>query len=144
MWEALVSLKLCIEAILHIELKQSYIEILELVPGVFAKLFWNFHQSLSGCSALVGNWQCIPVWRWYLPFWLETLNENCIAQWKSLTRSANILKISLLQYNMLEKLINYWCFTPNHEYHSRSNWGGGVHSSSYVLSESPLHSTKLF
>ena len=36
-WEALVSLEPCIEVILSKELKQSYCEILESVPAVFAK-----------------------------------------------------------------------------------------------------------
>ena len=57
MWEAPASLKRCIEVILCIELKQSYCEILESVPAVFAKLSWNFHPSLSNCSALAGNRQ---------------------------------------------------------------------------------------
>ena len=40
-----------------LELKQSYCEILKSVPAVFAKLAWNFnfHPSLSDCSALAGN-----------------------------------------------------------------------------------------
>ena len=58
-WEASASLELCIEVILHIELKQSYCENLESVPAVFAKLSWNFHLSLSGCSAFAGNRQYI-------------------------------------------------------------------------------------
>ena len=58
-WEALASLKRCIEVILRIELEQSYCEILESVPAVFAKLSWNFHPSLCGCSALAGNRQYI-------------------------------------------------------------------------------------
>ena len=45
----------CIDVILCKELKQSYCEILESVPAVFAKLSRNFHPSLSGCSALAGN-----------------------------------------------------------------------------------------
>ena len=49
----------CIEVILRIELKQSYCENLESVPAVFAKLSWNFHLSLCGCSALAGNRQYI-------------------------------------------------------------------------------------
>ena len=57
MWEAPASLKRSIEVILCIELKQSYCEILESVPAVFAKLSWNFHPSLSNCSALAGNRQ---------------------------------------------------------------------------------------
>ena len=58
-WEAPASLKQCIEVILRKELKQSYCEILESLPAVFAKLFWNFHPSLSGCGALAGNRQYI-------------------------------------------------------------------------------------
>ena len=58
-WEAPASLKLSIEVILQIELKQSYCEILESVPAVFAKLSWKFHQSLSCCISLPGNWQYI-------------------------------------------------------------------------------------
>ena len=62
--------KQCIEVVLHIALKQSYCEILESVPAVFAKLSWNFHLSLSCCSALAGNWQYITgfvdLWYWIL------------------------------------------------------------------------------
>ena len=58
-WEAPASLKLCIEVILCTELKQGYCKILESVPAVFVKLSWNFHLSLSGCSALAGNRQYI-------------------------------------------------------------------------------------
>ena len=58
-WEALASLKQCAEVIHSIELKQSYCEILESVPAVFATLSWIFQQSLSSCSALAGNRQYI-------------------------------------------------------------------------------------
>ena len=58
-WDAPAALKQCIEVILSIEQKQSYCEILESVPAVFAKLFWNFHLSLSSCSDLAGNRQYI-------------------------------------------------------------------------------------
>ena len=58
-WEATASLKQSIEVILCIELKQSYCEILESVPAVFAKLSWNFRPSLNVCSSLAGNWQYI-------------------------------------------------------------------------------------
>ena len=57
--EAPASLEQCTEVILCKELKQSYCEILESVPAVFAKLSWNFHPSLCGCSALAGNRQYI-------------------------------------------------------------------------------------
>ena len=58
-WEALASLKRCIEVILRIELKQRYCEILESAPAVSAKISWNFHQPLSCCIALDGNRQYI-------------------------------------------------------------------------------------
>ena len=58
-WEAPASLKRCIVVILRIKLKQSYCEKLESVPAVFPKLSWNFHLSLSCCSALAGNRQYI-------------------------------------------------------------------------------------
>ena len=58
-WEAPASLKLSIEVILCIKLKQSYCEILESVPAVFGKLSWNFRPSLSVCSSLAGNRQYI-------------------------------------------------------------------------------------
>ena len=58
-WEAPASLQLCIEFIACLELKQSYCENLESIPAVFAKLSWNFHLSLSGCSAFAGNRQYI-------------------------------------------------------------------------------------
>ena len=66
-WVAPASLERCIEVILRIELKQSYCENLESVPAVFAKLSWNFHLSLSGCSALAGNRQYITVLLIYYP-----------------------------------------------------------------------------
>ena len=53
------SLEQCTEVILCKELKQSYCEILESLLAVFAKLSWNFHPSLRGCSALAGNRQYI-------------------------------------------------------------------------------------
>jgi len=56
-WQVHAVLKLSIEVILRIELQQSHCENLESVPAVFAKLSWNFHQSLSCCSALAGNRQ---------------------------------------------------------------------------------------
>ena len=47
-WQARASLKLSIDIILCIELKQSYCEILESVSAVLAKISWNFHPwSLS-------------------------------------------------------------------------------------------------
>ena len=58
-WQVHAVLKQSIEVILSILLKQSHCENLESVPAVFAKLSWNFHPSLCGCSALAGNRQYI-------------------------------------------------------------------------------------
>ena len=52
--EVLAFLQQCFEFILSIELKQSYCEMFDSVPAVFAKLSWNFHLSLSCCSPLAG------------------------------------------------------------------------------------------
>ena len=52
-WQARASLKLSIDNILCIELKQSYCEILESVSAVLAKISWYFHQSLQGLAAAV-------------------------------------------------------------------------------------------
>ena len=52
-WQARASLKLSIDNILCIELKQSYFEILESVSAVLAKISWYFHQSLQGLAAAV-------------------------------------------------------------------------------------------
>ena len=69
MWEAPASLKRCIEVILRIELKQGYCEFGESVPAVLAKLPWNFHLSLSGCSTLAENDNISPVPRYLIEKW---------------------------------------------------------------------------
>ena len=83
MWEAPASLERCIEVILRIELKQSYCENLESVPAVFAKLSWNFHLSLCGCSALAGNQQyiaCLSIHYWDMTcFDGLNLKKSCAA-----------------------------------------------------------------
>ena len=81
-WEAPASLKRCLEVILRVELKQSYFEILELVPAVFAKLSWNFNPSLSCCSGLVETDIISPVGRylsWYDLFWWLVSEKIMIA-----------------------------------------------------------------
>ena len=60
-WQASASSKGSIDNILCVELKQSYCKILAAVSAVLAKISWNFHLSLCGCSALAGNRQYITL-----------------------------------------------------------------------------------
>ena len=57
---------------------------LESVPAVFAKLSWNFHPSLSGCSALAGNGQYVTslsIYYWNMTYsdglYLKKLHSAC-------------------------------------------------------------------
>ena len=83
-WEASASLKRCIEVILRIELKQSYCEILESVPAILAKISWNVHPSLSGCSALAGIRQYITVCLYITEIWPVLM----ACSWKNRVRLA--------------------------------------------------------
>ena len=73
-WEAPASLKQSNEVILHIELKQSYCEILESVPAVFAKLSDDLEifvsQSLSASAVpLLETDNTSPVCRYFFEKW---------------------------------------------------------------------------
>ena len=73
--EAPASLKRSIEVILHcllhIEMKQSYFEILELVPAVSAKLSWNFIRHLAAAVPLLKTGNDIsPICRYIIEVWL--------------------------------------------------------------------------
>ena len=68
----------------------DFCEILESVLAVCAKLFWNFHQSLRGCSALAGYLQYITC----LSIYYQDMTCFMVYRWKN----------SVLLYSFWDKI----------------------------------------
>ena len=109
-WEAPASLKLSIEVIICLELKQSYCEILESVPSM-CKVILKFSCYLDAAVPLLETDNLPPVFDIslkYALFWFLVLKKNscCTAFWDQILAVCSSGKKSVVG----QEIGNFWFF----------------------------------